>query len=312
MKEYISNRIESIRSKLKDDIDHSISNLAEKGIENVIIMPLIEHHLGFDPILDVEYEVTHHNSNNRYDFLILKKFVIEAKKHNHIDENSVNQITTYIASDEKINYGIVTDGVTFDFYILKEFILNINTENDFNNDDLDEVYKFLSVSLLDEDFLEIMGLFNKKNFQVTFKAIAKIIHRMYSPVSGKSHKLFKRNNKLDSKVKKMIDDQLDIHIGEYSDAINDEGNEISIGSILTYQSDFIELQIKVTRLGRVSIEILEMNTLKALSLYPKVVELHESKGLLHRKFLSPLDIIKELKGHAKRPNKENHIFNIVS
>jgi hypothetical protein len=128
--------------------------LQEKGVECTILMPMFEYFLGYDPINDIQYEVTSSNVyRQRFDFLLDHRFVVESKALNSpITNDEVKQISKYIAQNDEINYGMLTNGLEYVFLVQRSFIEKVANSGGAIVGASRPVYNVLTVSASDDKF----------------------------------------------------------------------------------------------------------------------------------------------------------------
>lgn len=239
---------------LKEDLDHEtsyyIERLNEKGVECSILVPLFETLLGFDALKDIQYEYTSNKRFERFDFLIDKRFIVEAKKMGTPIESKIkDQINKYIAHHDNINYGMLSNGSDYAFFIQKTFIeeflkaedkLKINFEK--------KVFHVLTIDIYDDHFYEIIKLFSKDTYHETFSRIARYALTVIN--KSKSTKICE-DKELNSYIQEKIETEMDIKHGEFLKEI--ESKTITVGQKIQYKNSNVEITLEILKDGRLKL-----------------------------------------------------------
>jgi len=288
------------------------NKLKEKGVESALLLPLLEDILGFDPVDDIEYEVTSKDVyKQRFDFLIDKRFVVESKALNtNLDKKCINQIKEYIAKNSIINYGILTNGFQFVFLIQKSFIEKIANDGEEIKGARQSVYNVLNIQADDDFFYDIITLFSKPTYDETFKAIAKFAFRQLVIKRGPTSAIASDRN-LDEYIKNLIDEKMDFKQGYYLSDIR-SGNMQS-GDKLKYEDKYIKIIVEVQpdgtiKLPKGNIEIKDFNGImksgEFLNLMDYIKEWYEQEQVFEdprELFRAATGKLKISKGYAFKP-----------
>lgn len=226
--------------------------LQEKGVECTILVPMFEYLLGYDPVDDIQYEVTSSMVfHQRFDFLLDHCFVVESKALNTpITKKEVKQISEYIAQNEEINYGMLSNGLEYVFLVQKSFIEKVANSGENIIGATRPVYNVLTVSANDEKFFEIMSLFSKSSYDEIFTSIAKYVFRLLVPKKGPMPSITKERD-IDEYIKNLIEQKMDFKKGYYLDKIR--SGEFLPGQKLTYEDKYISISVELQSDGTVKL-----------------------------------------------------------
>jgi hypothetical protein len=215
-------------------------------------MPMFEYFLGYDPINDIQYEVTSSNVyRQRFDFLLDHRFVVESKALNSpITNDEVKQISKYIAQNDEINYGMLTNGLEYVFLVQRSFIEKVANSGGAIVGASRPVYNVLTVSASDDKFLEIMSLFSRSSYDEVFTAIAKYVFRQLVPKKGPTTPIASECD-LDEYIKHLIEKKMDFKKGYYLDKIR--SGEYVEGQMLTYEDKYISMSVELQPDGTVKL-----------------------------------------------------------
>ena len=252
-------RIEELRKIYNSEDDDKFkklsSTLKEKGVECSIIVPIIEIFLNFNTFSgDVEYEASSKARNDqRLDFLIDEKFIIEVKKLGSNLDDHYKQIREYIKLNDDISYGILTNGVDYQIWIQKSFI---ERKTDKKVPQIkEEVIKVFELSLVDDSvqfFKDSLSIFKKKNYEKSFKKLASLVE-IYTTTenrkggTAKLHGDIGVNKELKDRIKKEVSPKIGIY---YKDL---ETGKLKSGDKLVYQDDCVIIPVEITSKGNVKL-----------------------------------------------------------
>ncbi len=159
-----------------EDWEALCGNLKEKGVEYCVVFPLFEIVLAFDPIEDFIMESYSDSNNNQiFDFVVKSKdegssLIIEAKS---FKEKSLkvheNQITRYMKDNDRLPWGILTNGLTWNFYISKKYIEQKFNEGNSISYIKPTVLKIFSLELENEYFFDFFIRISPHDFTWCFK-----------------------------------------------------------------------------------------------------------------------------------------------
>jgi len=281
------------------------SRLNEKGVECALLLPLLEEIMEFDPLLDIEYEFSSEQKNGqRFDFLLDGDFVIEAKSLNvDISGKIDEQLVSYIKTNDKIDYGFISNGWEYSFYLKKKYIERIDNEGNDIPEAIEAVYKVLNITINDDKFIQIMKSFSKREYKATFKSIAKYVHGIFDTKIGKRAKIHE-DKEIDAYIKRIIDSNIETDKGYYFNDI--VSKKINVLQKMSYKCREFEILVEVQKDGRVKlpkdgIKILNMPKLmeerKYMEMLRLVVTEWSTKDTI---FDSPYDIILQCLGRKNK------------
>jgi len=305
----ILQRLRNVKEGLSD-IDSNISGkLNEKGVECALIMPLLETILDFDPIEDICYESSSLEKNGqRFDFLIENCFLIEAKRLNVSLKDMQEQLKRYILGNKNINFGILTNGIRYIVYLQKTFIREHSPENrELLVPMKKDVLEVLNFSVDDENFIDIIRLFQKDNYKYHFQRIAHYVLSCYN--QGKVSKVCE-DKELNELIKDKIRDSLNIQTGIYLNKIN--SGEYTSGDILVYTNENFEIHVTVQEDGRVKLipgAVKNINFNGILNTkFENIIDLVRSEWTEEKVFIDPLDIIRVATKSTRLHNQSQYKF----
>lgn len=243
-------RIAFLKEELQKDNTPIAMNLNEKGVECAILVPLLEHLLGFDAIHDIKYEFTSDKRFDRFDFLIDDRFIIEAKKLNaSLNDSIINQIEKYIKHHDFIKYGLLTNGSDYSFFIKKSFIREfLGPEEKFRVEYDNDIFKCLQISIEDTNFFEIMQLFSKNTYHETFKQVARYVLTLINKTRGTK---IIDDKDLNTIIQSKIAESINVQEGVLLKDI--QSGKITTGQIIKYETEDLIIPLIVLNDGRVKL-----------------------------------------------------------
>lgn len=283
------------------------NNLQEKGVECTLLVPMFEYLLGFDPVDDIQYEVTSNNVyHQRFDFLLDHRFVVESKALNcPITKNEIKQISRYIAQNNEISYGILTNGLEYVFLVQRSFIEKVANGGEPIVGATRSVYNVLTTSAIDNKFLEIMSLFSRSSYDEVFTAIAKYAFRQLVKKRGPTSPIASDKN-LDGYIKSLIEKKMDFKRGPYLDKIR--SGEYVPGQTLTYEDKYISIKVELqpdgtVKLPQAGIQVKDTNAILADGEFKPLINLLTEWYDSEQIFEDPKDIFRKATGKQKVSSK---------
>jgi len=289
------------------------NKLNEKGVECSILIPIFEILLGFDALEDIQYESESNSRNDqRFDFLIDSRFLVEAKKLGANLPEIKKQIENYIITNDNINYGLLSNGYDFSFYIQKSYIKEFLGPNEEMHIPIKrDVLPVLTISIDDKHFEQIISLFSKDTYMDHFDSIARYVLSRYN--HGKINKIT-GDREINEKIKEFIRDEVDPKAGFYLNDI--KANKIKSGDKLTFENDNVKLTLTVEVDGRVKLpkgnaEIKNMNRTMQSAFRPMIDLVLNGWNEKDHIFDHPLDIIRAATGKKKLYKQEQYKFHRI-
>jgi hypothetical protein len=256
----------------------------EAGLKSVLIVPLFESVLGYDPLADMAFEFKLPATGGEFlDIVLQDKLVIETKRFNSLSDDKKRkegqkEIRRYILPDDEISFGILTDGVLWDFFMEKRFLERYGNNTDKVPPIREEIPLCFSLNSFDDGFLDDMAIFHSKVLKKNMKYLAAcIVHRAMRKPGGKAwHNLFsalenaQRQKICGDKLAGKIEERFRNETGEFKD-------HSMIGKKLQWEDEFLRLSVVVQPRGNIKVDL--SNTIlkperlqEVLGRYPNIVE----------------------------------------
>lgn len=277
-----------------DEFDQLSGTLREKGVECVIVVPLLEVVLDFNTLRDVAYEQSSDvKFGQRFDFLLDGCFLVEAKPlGTHLDEHH-RQIIDYIKDNAAVNYGILTNGVDFQVWVKKTFIES--TKGTLQH--LGPVVKVVELSLREDStefVLSVLRIFRRERYRESFKRIAGVAGFYGAGGRGRPHILHEdrdTNEVLTARIKEAVSFKEGWYYGEIK-----EGKR-HVGDILRYRNECVEITVELTQTGSVILRkgkanVHDIVVAKRSGWGPMISLIMETWAETDTEFQDPVDIIK--------------------
>ena len=271
------------------DIEKLHERIGERGVECLILTPLLVDVLKYDPLLDIEFQKHSATMNNQiYDFLVKGGLLIEAKKiFSEIYNNDyVDQVKRYLINGDDFKFGILTNGIRYMIYMKYDKDIYLLADLSFAED-----YDFCK---------DVLKLFGKDKIESSYNQIAKYVERLKNGGAGKHPKLIKGKIDHDNKLKKIIKEKIIGEKGYYYDAI--KRGEMNIGDYLEFCIYGIYVKLKIESGG--CVRIVEFNIKDFIQ--AQNFGLKDYSGELVREwnkenpvFQDPKDIIKRVTGKRR-------------
>ncbi len=304
--ENFKERLREISSYDREKLNDLDKRLNEKGVEFSIIMPLLDVIMDFNPIMDIDFEMSSIKyTGQRMDYLLCGDFLIEVKRISADISQDYDQIAKYM-KNEKIKYAILTNGLDYEFFIkadeeikgaLREKILNESVVNimGFRIDDIIDI----------DDFAKIMKLFSKNKYEDTFSNIRDFVKAVCKIGKyGKQKRIGAEDKEIEKFVKSLIENKFVKKKGMYYEKSEYIGKKFVIDC---YDSEGYKIAFEVDENGML-IVIAEKCDYHAGKLdsedkkrLDRLIETwKEGKQNIYTHYK---DIIKEIKGLKNRPKK---------
>ena len=314
------NMVRELMNRNADAYSQLEDRLLEKGVEYTLVMPMVEVVMGFDPLQDICYEMASEEMNNqRFDFLIDQKLLIEAKRLGAVlDEGNIQeQIRKYIRKNQGIDYGILTNGVDWEFWLHQDYIARASGAT-ITLPGSRKTVKALEVGLSDfngDQMISVFSAISRDNYETFFRQLAKVVARIMTGGKGKIPKLHDEIS-LNKALRQRVEELVAIKKGAYYDAL--QNKKIFPGDRLCFEGEGIKLTVEVTDVGSVSVVVDQTNILdyrEAMSKknkwkrFPEMLSKWESgEGV---EYMSPLDILKEAKDRQRINKSYLELFSKV-
>jgi len=322
-------RFKKLRDSLKDPdnwIKYQV-DLKEEGIKSVFIVPLIMEHLGFSNIDDLKFEDVQGNNQGFADIVVKDNFLFELKKFNLFNdkaelERAEKQIKKYIKNEkDKIHYGILSDGVLWELFIDKKLIIQSGNEGSDLPELSDECPRCLSVNIQNEQFLNIIYMFNVDDYENNIKRyLSKSIVNKLLSKGGKFalNNMFSKLENMDIEgiCGKYIQDQIDevfkLEKGEFFDQL--KGDKAILNKKMKYEDEYIILEITIIQNGHVKVnfqncKIKMEKQIEAFSEYPNIIESLRMWQQSSDACIYPnrINLYKAIKGNSRTRNQDELI-----
>ncbi|ORJ55887.1 type I restriction enzyme HsdR N-terminal domain-containing protein [Geothermobacter hydrogeniphilus] len=256
------------RAKIEKDEEWNdiVRRLKEKGVEYCIVLPLFEVVLGFDPLKDVKMEQgSDEYSNQRFDFVITPQennhysLIIEAKSLLETNlKKHEEQITKYMRDNQEYPWGILTNGFEWHFFLSKKYIeFKFNDDRPLDNYKSNKIFNVLSLSLSDENFIEIMQGMRKGDLGTFWHNMAKYTYATIAGGRGKRPNIH-NNRSINEYISEQIKEAVEIKTGEYWDLI--QSGKMNKGDKVFCKNNFIDLTFELDSGGRLILKPKRANT----------------------------------------------------
>jgi hypothetical protein len=230
------------------------------------VLPLFEVVLGFEPIEDIVMECgSEKYSNQRFDFVVTPKnrgkysLIVEAKSlcEKNLQRHE-EQIVKYMKENQEYPWGILTNGFEWRFYISKKYIeLKFNENRSLTHFKTKPVLNIMTLSLKDDNFLEIMQSMKKNNFENFWCNISKYTYAAISGGRGKRPTITP-NKKVNELLTEKIRESVEIKVGDYWKYIQD--NKMKPGDKVVCKNNFVDLVFELDSGGRLVLHPKKSNT----------------------------------------------------
>lgn len=249
----------SFRQRLKMIVDDQYSDtpriptrLNEKGVECAVLVPLFENVLGYDPVDDIQYEHTSTQVHGqRFDFLLDGRLVVETKALNTpLTGGVIKQVSGYIAQNDDVNYGILSNGIEYVFLIQRTFIEKVANAGEPIVGATQNIYNVLTLSAEDEHFFDLIPMISKTSYDEVFRALAKFAFRQLVPTRGPTTPIVS-DRMLDKYLKELIEKKMDFKQGYYLDKIR--SGEYAAGQQLEYKDKYVRITVTLQSDGTVKL-----------------------------------------------------------
>ncbi|MDR3171385.1 MAG: hypothetical protein LBU17_07135 [Treponema sp.] len=259
--------------------------IREKGVECSIIVPILDVFLGYDGINDIAYEEPSKKVNGqRFDFLILDKIIVEAKRLEENLNDHITQISTYMY-DNELEFGILTNGFDYWFLLSKQYIQRIANEGQEITNLNQKVLPVLKLSIdpLEEknceSFLKIIKMFSKDIFDDTLKKIANVACKIIT-FSKKGKLVLHKEKAIDEYLQKNINETIDYDKGSYFDEL--QNGTLKEGQELIYEDGILAITVLVQKNGLVKypckgLGIKDFSKMRETKEYEPLLELLSNK-----------------------------------
>jgi hypothetical protein len=297
-------RLDNIKDIMNNESKQSnmISSLQEKGVECAILTPLFETLLGFDALKDIQYEHTSNKKFNRFDFLIEGRFIVEAKRLNSPLSSIYSQISSYISGHDEISYGMLSNGTEYAFFIQKDFIREfLGPEEKLKIDFKKNVFHIFTISINDQNFVDIIKLFSKDQYHQIFSNMARFALTRIN--SSRATKICDDKD-LNTYLQDLISEAMDIKPGIYMKDISSK--DVFVGDCMVYEDDCVKIPVYIEKDGRVrlkkeTIQVKDMMKVMENEFAPLIDLVRNEWKSDDSIFNEPSDLIKIATGRERLP-----------
>jgi hypothetical protein len=292
----IQNELRERFKKLRDSLKENDTwfryqnDLKEEGLKSVFIVPLIMEHLGFSNIDDLKFEDVQGTNQGFADIVVKDNFLFELKKFNLFSdqgelEKAQKQIKKYIRNEkDKIFFGILTDGVLWELFIDKKLIIASGNEGIDLPEIDDECPLCLSLNIEDEQFLNLIYMFNSDDYENNIKKyLVKGIVNKALLKGGKyalNNMFYKLENMdIEGICGKYVQDQVDelfkIERGEYFDQLKND--KTLLNKKIKYEDEYVIVEVEIVQNGHIkaicgNCKIKMEKQIEAFSEYPNFID----------------------------------------
>lgn len=253
-------------AKDKDIIDRLQQSIKEEGVKCLLVVPILFEYLGYNKIEHYKFEDNESSGHSFADITLKDNFLLELKKFGLLNDQSERnkaekQIRNYIQNQkDNINYGLLTDDITWIFFIDKKYI------EKHGNDDKEimeidgNVPPVFTFSIQDENFLNIISMFHIDILEDNIKRVlCKSIANVTLNVPGKVSltPMFQKleNTQLATVCEEILYEQIKnnfkIDKGEYFIELN---KSVRVGDKKIFEDEFIYIEAIIQKNGYLLID----------------------------------------------------------
>jgi len=256
--------------KDKDAIDRIQVSIKEDGVKALLVVPILYDYLGYNKIDNYRFEDPQSSAHSFADIILKDVFLIELKRFGILNDQqekakAEKQIKNYIQNQkDNINYGLLTDGITWELFIDKKYIeKHGNDEKDISEIDL-SVPPCFTFKIEDENFLNILVIFHadclEENIKrILCKAIANKTMNVPGRVALTSMFAKLENTQLAASCEQylygQITENFKIEKGEYYDHIINKSKKPD--ETIFFEDELIYIEGKITKNGKIIINPLK-------------------------------------------------------
>lgn len=262
-------------------------NLREKGVECSLIIPVLDVLLGFDSIFDISYEETSKVVNGqRFDFLLDRKIIIEAKRLEENLNDHVSQISQYLV-DNDLEYGILTNGFDYWFLLKKTYIERVANEgNEIESLSKDQkviVVMKISIDPFErgscESFAKIMKMFSKDQYDDSFRKIAQYARSIITFTKKRGVTLHKEKD-INEYLQKNIEEAISYDKGSFFEELR--SGIMKEGQELIYEDEIVRIVVILQKNGMVKypskgLSVKDFNKMRETREYEPLIDLLSQK-----------------------------------
>jgi hypothetical protein len=168
--ERIKGMIKALKESLEtQDRDYS-EQWKEAGLKSTFVAPLFETVLAYDPLKDMAFESKLPSTGGEYlDILLQDSLVVEVKRFNLLSDDisrkkATKEIRRYLAPEDNIFFGILTDGVIWEFFMERLFMERYGNDGEKIPFIREAVPLCFRLNTFDDGFLDDMQMFHAKGF----------------------------------------------------------------------------------------------------------------------------------------------------
>ncbi len=239
----------------------------------------------------------------------LAGLLVEVKRQTESINDHLKQAIGYIAENNEIDYGFLTNGWEYAFLIQRDFIQRIANVG-LPIDELPQNTKVLhafSISIdekissdnegTSEDFLKAIRMFSKDSYEDSFKQLANNILQCIQKKRGAKY-ILHHNRVINAYLQKKVSDKHEEKKGTLYPRIG--SGEYSENDILYFEDELIRFEVLLTAKGKVvlepaSIDVKNNHTLMASPKYPNLLsKINEGWNAEKKEFEDYKDIFRTI------------------
>lgn len=249
-----------------DKIEQIQNTLREDGVKSLLVVPILFEHLGFNRLEHYKFEEPKANAHSFADILVKDVFLFELKKFGLLNDSreraaAEKQIQDYLKNQkDNINYGILTDGITWSFYLDKKYI----EKHGYEEKDIAEIDSSVpmcfTLRISDENFLLFLTMFHCDCFEENIKkTLCRAIVNKTLNVPGRVAltPMFAKieNTQIASTCETILYEQIQANFridkGEFYQEIVSKSRKT--GDVLFFEDDLIYIEGKLAKNGYIQV-----------------------------------------------------------
>ena len=264
----LKNRLKGLQEDLSSDRRY-IEQLKESGLVSVIIVPILEDHLGFDPLRDLHFEFKPpHSATVHFDILaqtsptcncIFEIKEVDALADQALKRKARQQVGKYLEAEDDFYFGLLTDFVDWEVFISRYYIERVGNEGKRIETIKDKVPCCFEFKVDDGLFWDYLSVFARDTFGQNLTQLTKGVAKIALKKPGKMAwgKLFpmidiQKQKECGDNVRQYVIDNFSVEHGEYWKAIL--AGTVHAGSRILFDDGIISFEMTVLSDGCLEVD----------------------------------------------------------